>query len=268
MTKKQKPKSCKNHTPMSSRSLRTRELVPTMQSGRDYGIRYRARTSAKAVWADRKVGMSESANYFLKGKNSINGLRFDKIVGEGEISKALKAELTDEYARCSEMLGGLTTVSAVQTVNYRNDGIFGGFNPNDDIITLYGIGGDKGKDFMRISAKEHKATGDWSTKSYMHSFRHEIGHAWQKQLKKTDPNYAEKIEKIQKLKNDFWNNLTSSPDYDTMDLKKEQGKILSVYGLSKKYDIGELISEAIAEYLTGKPRPFAQNVIDIITGKE
>ena len=146
-------------------------------------------------------------------------------------------------------------------------GVFGSYSNNSGIITLYGVGGKDGKSFMQKAALQHYKDGDWSTKNYMHSFRHELGHAWQKQLSEADPNYSVKIKKIQNMKNDFWNSLTSSPEYATMNLRKEQGKVLSAYGLGEKYDIDELISESVSEYLNGKPRIFAKNVIDILLEK-
>lgn len=76
--------------------------------------------------------------------------------------------------------------------------------------------------FLTKTTKEHHKIGDWSTKNPMHTFRHELGHAWQKQLKATDRGYDAKISKIEQKKKDFWNTLTSRSDYATMDEKTKK----------------------------------------------
>jgi len=215
--------------------------------------------SAKAVWADRKARIHNV---------KANDLVFNKISGQKEIEKSLKAEFNNEYSNFAKTFGELSTIKGVEAQTYTGNGVFGTYNDNSGVLTLYGVGGKDGKSFMQKTASQHYKDGDWSTKNYMHSFRHELGHAWQKQLSKADPNYPAKLKKIQKMKDDFWSGLTSSQEYATMNLRKEQGKVLSVYGLGEDYDIDELISESVAEYLNGKPRSFAKNVIDILLEKE
>lgn len=215
--------------------------------------------SSKATWANRKAKIHN-----VKG----NDLVFNKISGQKEIEKSLKAEFNSEYSNFAKTFGELTTIKGIEAQTYTGHGVFGTYNDNSGVLTLYGVGGKDGRSFMQKTASQHYKDGDWSTKNYMHSFRHELGHAWQKQLSETDPNYPAKLKKIQNMKDDFWSGLTSSPEHATMNLKKEQGKVLSTYGLDKDYDIDELISESVAEYLNGKPRSFAKNVIDILLEKE
>ena len=43
--------------------------------------------------------------------------------------------------------------------------------------------------------------------------------------------------------------------------------MLSVYGFDDTDGIDEFISEGIAEYLNGKPRPTAKKIVDILLGR-
>ena len=58
--------------------------------------------------------------------------------------------------------------------------------------------------------------------------------------------------------------LTKLPESDII---KEKARILSVYGIDESDEIDEFISEGIAEYLNGKPRPTAKKIVDILLGR-
>jgi hypothetical protein len=229
--------------------------------------------SMKTVWAGRTNGSGTVGNaadstgvgvHYAKGS-----LCFDRNVGEKPPTDAMQKALNDEYEKFCGIFGKIDTVSSISIEAYRGGHEYGGYNPNSSVLTLLGAGGDDGMAFLTKTTKEHHKIGDWSTKNPMHTFRHELGHAWQKQLKATDRGYDAKISKIEQKKKDFWNTLTSRSDYATMDektKKKEMGKILSAYGLKEANDIDELISECVAEYVNGKPRAFAREVIEILMG--
>ena len=240
--------------------------------------------SMKTVWANRTKGSGTVGNaadstgvgvHYAKGSLHFNktveekpsGLRFDKIVGEKPPSKAMQNKLNDEYDKFCGIFGKIDTVNSIDIVKYDGDGVFGMFNDNGGKLTLFGAGGDDGMSFLSKTAKGHFKTGDWSTSNPMHTYRHELGHAWQKQMKANDPNYADKLKRIQEKKDKFWKELTSSPEYDKMSLKeimKKQGSVLSAYGLGQDNEIDDLISECAAEFANGKPRAFAKEVISIL----
>lgn len=94
-----------------------------------------------------------------------------------------------------------------------------------------------------------KKSGNWSTSSPYHAFRHELGHALQNQLKKEDRNYGDKLKKISAIRNSIFELLTDADENAIMELKKQK---LSVYGLRKNDDIDEFISECVAEYCSKK----------------
>ena len=204
--------------------------------------------SMKTVWAERE--------HYAKGS-----LKFDKIVGEKPPTKAMQKLINSEYDSFCNTFGDLKTIRSVSVEKYYGNGVFGSYSDNGGILSIYGAGGKEGIQFLTETAKEHYKSGDWSTSSPMHTLRHEFGHAWQKQLKQTDQNYADKITRIQQKKDDFWKSLTSASESDIMEMQK---KTLSLYGLSEKLPIDELISECVAEYANGKPRTFAKEVITIL----
>jgi hypothetical protein len=209
----------------------------------------------KTVWAGKKA----DDVYYAKGN-----LNYGRVVGEKPPSKAMKKALNQEYEKFCAEFGEITTISSIDIVAYQGDDVYGTFGKHDSVLTLFGAGGDEGMAFLADTARAMKKSGHWSTGNPMHAFRHELGHAWQKQLEKTDKKYNEKIAKIKQKKNDFWNALTAKPDYGTLNLEAEQKKILSRYGLDQNYEIDELISECVAEYVNGKPRAFASEVIAIL----
>lgn len=195
------------------------------------------------------------------------GIKFNKIHGEGEISKTLKKDLNAELDKFKGVFGDFDTLTSVEAHRYLNDGVYGGYNPNSEVIQLMGAGGDKGISFMRESAKINYKAGQWSTSHYLHSFRHELGHAYQQYLSKVDLDYAKKITAIEKIRGDIISDLTAK--YNSGIIKSvDEGKknILSLYGLDEGNDIDELISECIAEYVNGKPRSTARNVVEILLG--
>ena len=219
---------------------------------------YDRSTSMKTVWAEK------NSVHYVKGDKG--GIIFDKVVGEQPPSKVMIQQLNDEYQKFCGVFGEIKTVRSVSVEKYINNGIYGSYNENNEVITLRGAGGKEGAAFLAKTAKEYHKAGKWSTSSAMHAYRHELGHAWQKQLKSADPNYAKKIAKIQAKKEDFWNGLTKDENGVIINATEAQKKTLSIYGLSRDEKIDELISECAAEYVTGKPRAFAREVISILLG--
>lgn len=235
----------------------------TGASGQSGGSGHAVTVNSVPSGTNGGVGKTYGGQHLIKGS-----LKFNKISGEKPISKALRQELTNEYDRFTQVFGNIDTVTAVEAHAYTGNHIYGGYNDNSGIIELRGAGGDNGKQFMQTTAREMKKQGIWSTASPLHQFRHELAHGWQKFNKSNDPNYQEKLDKIKKIKENIWIDLTSKSERGIIDLGREQGKILSVYGLQAENDIDELISESIAEYLNGKPRETAKNIVNIILGKD
>ena len=102
--------------------------------------------------------------------------------------------------------------------------------------------------------------GFWSTPNEMHAIRHELGHAVRYTI--TDNQYSE-IERIRlsicdKIGLEEWSMGNS------IELKRAAGRYLSHYGLA---DTDEFIAESVAEFLNGKPRKTASDVVRLLRGK-
>ena len=196
----------------------------------------------------------------LKGSSEI---QFDKIDGSNNISDELAAEYRAEYDRFTETFGELSSLTGVDIAPYGNDGIYGRFFPESRKIVIYGAGGKDGEKFVMQSAQEHKASGEWSTGSKYHSFRHELGHALQMEHSLNDKNWSKKISAIQEIKNKLEKELTDMAPRDI--IKFKQGK-LSLYGFDNHK---EFISECVAEYIQNpkKARSTSKMVVSILLGE-
>ncbi len=197
-------------------------------------------------------------------------------------------EITDEYILLNDIrisryvdnnviiFGRISTFSAVETQSYRGGGVYGAYYPNSNVIKLLGVGGKDGMAFMRDAAKTHHKNGQWSTGHYMHTFRHELGHALQKHLLLTDVACNDKIKRISEIRDSIFADITDkfslTSDSESDIIKKDRNeykrRILSRYGLDADEDIDEFISECIAEYVNGKPRNTAKEVVEILLSKE
>ena len=201
--------------------------------------------------------------HYLKGDYSI---KFNKVSGTKEITETLAKEFSAQHDKAAKLFGfeKLDKMKAVEIDAYRNDGIYGHFAPNSGVVTIFGAGGKDGRLFMAKVAKDMKKRGSWSTDSPLHAYRHELGHAIQEQLSASDSGYVEKLKMITDFRQSILNDLTKLPESDII---KEKAKLLSVYGLDDTDEIDEFISEGIAEYLNGKPRPTAKKIVDVLLGR-
>lgn len=119
---------------------------------------------------------------------------------------------------------------------------------------------------MAQEAKEMKKLGFWSSGDFQHSVRHELGHA-------IDYAYIRDKGLINNPKADEITKLNMTVFADCGITKWSQtdeihfntaGEKLSYYGLMNDK---EFVAEAIAEYMTGKPREIAEKVIEILLRK-
>ena len=193
----------------------------------------------------------------LKGSSEI---QFDKIDGSKNISDELAAEYRAEYDRFTETFGELSSLTGIDIAPYGNDGIYGRFFPESRKIVIYGAGGKDGEKFVMQSAQEHKASGEWSTGSKYHSFRHELGHALQMEHSLNDKNWKAKKIEIENIRLSIIKDLTNGDG--SIKIKAVKGK-LSIYGL---YNTDEFISECVAEYFHNpqKARSASKKVAEIL----
>ena len=197
----------------------------------------------------------------LKGNYSI---AFDKVSGTKEITPQLAREFSDEYVRFTQKFGEMSSVSSVSVEPYKSNGIWGTYNDNNGTISISGAGGKDGKNTISKVAAEMKKTGKWSSSSPYHAFRHELGHALQKHLKDTVPDYEERLKKVRDIRDAFFESLTGLDEDDIMKLKKEA---LSIYGLVDDESLDEFIAECVAEYCSKKPRKMSRDVVAALLHK-
>lgn len=192
-----------------------------------------------------------------------SNITFPRVDNSAKIDKSFADELKVEYDKFTTTFGELPNLKDVNISPYYGYGVYGSFNPNSGEITLMGIGGKKGKSFItQVASAEHKS-GQWSTASPYHSFRHELGHALQERMKQ-DKSWEEKVSKIEKIIEEMKKELTDLDDSDIISYKKKK---LSLYGFT---NTDEFISECIAEYVNSpvKSRKTAKAVAEILLQKE
>ncbi len=194
--------------------------------------------------------------HYVKGNFNVN---FGKPYGEKPISKQLAETYSNEFNKVVDLFGNIDSISSVDVYAYKNNGIYGSYNDNSGILVVYGAGGKNVVSQLSKIAKAHKKTGQWSTSSYLHTYRHELGHALQKQFSISDNLYEDKLSKIEDLRQSLLKKFGDS----TTDIAKLKANTLSIYGFDSLEDF---IAESIAEYLNGKPRNTAKTVVTILKG--
>ncbi|MBQ7003669.1 MAG: hypothetical protein IJN57_06895 [Oscillospiraceae bacterium] len=211
-------------------------------------LRYRGLTSG-----ERQIAAIKSSDE----------LTFPRINNAPQIDKRFAEELRREYESFTNIFGDLPSLRNVNVGVYNNDGVLGHYNPNSREITLFGVGGKTGKNGISMVASQNKKKGEWSTGSPFHSFRHELGHELQEELRLNDPLWNEKIAEIEEVKKSLLNSLTNLDDSDKIEFKKNK---LSLYGF---LDTSEFISECVAEYANSpkKARSTSKKVVEILLRK-
>ena len=215
--------------------------------------------------------VTEQNTHSIKSKKRSLDLsvNIDYVSGSKPITEQLQRELSNEYDKFTEVFGKLDNVRTVIAAPYQKNGVWGSYNDNSNELFLFGIGGDNGKNIMTKIAKDMYKAGNWSTCSPYHAYRHELGHAWQNQLSKSDPLFAYKMKLIVKIRNEvneqINSNLTDASEAAIIKMRKNK---LSDYGLDPDNDIDEFVSESIAEYCSGSLRETSRKVVDILLAKE
>ena len=114
--------------------------------------------------------------------------------------------------------------------------------------------------------------GGWSTGNVEHAFRHELGHAVHSGVGRKTNRDALQALFDSATKDLGWGKHGFDLDSykregltvaDFVRDMKEAGKTLSAYGFTS---VDEMVAESIAEYMSGKPREFAENVVNTLMG--
>lgn len=213
------------------------------------------KTGIKAQYERMAIVKGGKNQHYIKGED----IQIKKAYGSAAITKGMDVDIRRELDTFNAKFGEISTITQIKTLNYQNDDVWGTFNDNSGVLTLFGIGGKSGKALItEVSKKMHKE-GVWSTSSPYHPLRHELAHAWLQKQKNT-PVYANKLAEITKIKNDFVDSLTGEEKSDKILMKNT----LSTYGLHFAADIDDFICECVAEFMTKKPRSMSRKVIEVL----
>lgn len=200
-------------------------------------------------------------------RNSMHYIKGDVVSiksgdGSSKMTKELAKELTVEAENFESKIGELKYLKSVKSKRYANNSVWGGYNDNSGELILFGVGGESGKSLMITTAREMKKAGKWSTSSPYHAYRHELTHCWLQSQREVD-GFADKIKEIEDVRNDVLGQLTNDEKSDKILMRNK----LSTYGLYPSAEVDDFIAECVAEYLNGKPRVVAKNVVEILLRK-
>lgn len=230
--------------------------------------------SAKTVWAERKANNSSNNQYkvFAIGEPGSNHTeQFKPFTGvldkstksdiinygyEKTVTKAVRDRFDKAFEEMTEKFGAITTIRSVEVLNDKSTD-FALFEIHSGSIRIRFA--NKKDCLQRLSAKinSNYKSKKWSSSHQDHIFRHEIGHAIQKQHELTDPLWKEKKDKIISI-------FAALPEMqDNIDRSVYKDFKVSSYACK---NIDDFISECIAESMTKKPRKTATDVVNIILG--
>lgn len=175
---------------------------------------------------------------------------------EKSVTKAVRERFDKAVKEMTEKFGTITTIRSV--------GVLDGESTNWAIFEVHSgsirvLYANKKDCLQRQSAKiqSNYKSEKWSSSHQDHIFRHEIGHAIQKQHELSDPLWKEKKDKILSI---FY----ALPEMqDGIDRTTYKGFKVSFYACN---NVDDFISECIAESMTKKPRKTATDVVNILLG--
>ncbi len=216
------------------------------------------KTGIKAQYERMAIVKGGKNQHYIKGED----IQIKKAYGTAAITKGMDVDIRRELDTFNAKFGEISTITQIKTLNYQNDDVWGTFNDNSGVLTLFGVGGKSGKTLITEVSKEMHKEGIWSTSSPYHPLRHELAHAWL-QKHKNSPIYANKLVEITKIKNNFVDSLTGEEKSDKILMKNT----LSIYGLHFAADIDDFICECMAEFMTKKPRSMSRKVIKVLLGE-
>ena len=193
----------------------------------------------------------------IKSPTSIKfSVSHGKDASVAQVYKSYKSE----FAKYQTQFGSVDYVTQVLLSDYTGDGTWGSFDDDSGIITIAGANGANGFKDLTQTAKKMFRDGEWSSASELHTFRHELTHAWLLQ-RKSDPAFLKRLYSVYDYRRSLLNDLTSLSDSDRIVKKKE---LLSLYGLKEYTEPDDFICECFAEYLNGSPREVSKKVVDML----
>lgn len=191
---------------------------------------------------EKNVDKSEKSDIIESKQPSYN---FDP-----KVKPDVKEAFNEEYSRATAKYGKITTISGVDVLNDRSTDE-GTYNDNSRRIALRYADKKNGLKTMESVAQEKYKDGKWSTGNQRHAMRHEIGHAIQLEHQLNDPQWNDKLSKI--------NEIAKKAS------KKEDGHLLPSKYSGKELE--EFISECIAASYSKKQSKTVKEVAKIIIGE-
>lgn len=216
--------------------------------------------------------MSESIGEAKKYAEDVLGLRLVDYDGINlDYANVINETITKYYNTFAnlKLAGHLDEIRIVSKLQYE-----AGYQPITRSIFLQKRKSSASNVMEKLAehASEMKKIGWWSTGDQYTLIRHELGHAvchLYLDEKAGNPfgNSVAKTQKINKLRLQMMKDL-GIDKYDKNNVTPEEmaraGNVLSYYAL--KGD-GDFVAEAVAEYMSGKPREMAKRIVEILIGE-
>lgn len=198
----------------------------------------------------RPAKTKEEAEEYIQNKHNIKA---DYSKFHLDVANAINEDMD----RIIDILGELPTLKEIGTfIKKKSVSVKGMYQPGSQRISLRNVGNKNSLGHLGKIAKDAKKTGHFSTGSELHTFRHEVGHAYSEAYRDKLIGDISRMKEIGNLRQEIVN--------ETLITKRGTvvyGEKISIYGMTNPE---ELIAESIAEYLDGNPREIAQKVVDIL----
>ena len=154
-------------------------------------------------------------------------------------------DVNQELIRALNMFGTVGIIENVKVDDfYVTGGRFASYDPKTFSILLRS---DRGRGAVLFAVKQ-LPEGELSTRSELHPYRHEIGHALLQYFKRAVP---ERVKLVENLYREYFRQTSKGID------------LLSNYA-SKS--CSEMVAEAFAEIMDGSPREFAKKILSTLIG--
>ncbi len=154
-------------------------------------------------------------------------------------------DMNQELVRAFNMFGTVGIIENVKVDDFYVTGArFAAYDPKTFSILLRS---DRGRGAVLFAIKQ-LPEGDLSTRSELHPYRHEIGHAFLQYFRRAVP---ERVELVENLYREYFKNTRKGVEQ----LSKYAGNSPS-----------EMIAEAFAEIMNGNPREFALKILSTLLG--
>ncbi|MBQ5390550.1 MAG: hypothetical protein IIU58_06560, partial [Clostridia bacterium] len=113
--------------------------------------------------------------HYIKSSADVN---FAVSHGNDKTVAQVYSAFKSEFTKYQTKFGSVDLITQVLLVDRANSGAWGAFDDDSGIITIAGANSVTGFQDLAKTAKKMFRKGEWSSDSKLHTFRHELTHAW------------------------------------------------------------------------------------------